>query len=71
MRTLIENRLDEIKKANGGFSKASMRWCNLNVDINGKSFHISEIPDSLWKSISNDQLINIYERIIRRHYSQM
>jgi hypothetical protein len=71
MRTLIESRLDEIKKASGGFSKSSMRWCNLNVTINNESFHISEIPDNLWKSISNDQLMNIYERVIRRFFTQM
>jgi len=71
MRTLIESRLDEIKKISGGFSKSSMRWCNLNVTINNESFHISEIPDNLWKSIDNEQLMNIYERVIRRYFSQM
>jgi hypothetical protein len=71
MRQIIENRLDEIKKLNGGFTKASMRWCNLNVDIDGKSYHLSEISDDLWKSIDNEKLLNIFERVIRRHYSQM
>lgn len=71
MRTLIEKRLDEIKKLSGGFSKSSMRWCNLNVTINNESFHISEIPDKIWKSINNEQLMNIYERVIRRFFTQM
>jgi hypothetical protein len=71
MRALIEARLDEIRKLSNGFPKTQTRWGNMNVIINNESFHISEIPDELWKSINNEQLMSIYERVIKRFLTQM
>jgi hypothetical protein len=69
MRDLIVARLEEMKEKSGGFSRiATMRWANLFVTVNGKPKHISEVE---WCELDDDALLSVYERVIRRFFTQM
>ena len=69
MRELILQRIQEIKErtARGlhddAFDKRDGRWSQLHVE----GVHISEVDFS---ELSNDQLIYIFEHIVRRYYTQ-
>ena len=64
-KTLILQRIQELKDhvQGDGFSKRDGRWSRLFVD----GVHISEVSFS---ELSNDQLVRIFEHIVRRHYTQ-
>lgn len=64
-KTCILLRIGEIKNhvQGDGFNKRDGRWSRLFVE----GVHISEINFS---ELSNDQLIYIFEHIVRRHYTQ-
>ena len=64
MRQLILNRIEEIKKYNDDFKKDTMRWNNVTVD----GEHISNADFS---KLSDGKLLIVFERIIRRNYTQM
>ncbi len=70
MRDLILARLAEIKTREQGFPKATMRWKNFNKTSNGdkNDIHISELD---FNSLDDTELLFFFERLIRRHYSQM
>lgn len=69
MRELIISRLDAMKEKERGFSRiATMRWANVFIDYKGRTTHISDVD---WNELSDDQLLDTYERVVRRYYSQM
>jgi hypothetical protein len=66
MRKLLLNRIYELREEHNGFNKSSMRWMhfiisNDNIHISNYNFHTC--PDA--------ELLSLFERIIKRHYSQM
>ena len=69
-RELILQRIQEIKDHSAGmnmrdegFSKRDGRWERLEVE----GVQISEV---IFSELSNDQLVYIFEHIIRRYYTQ-
>lgn len=68
MRELIEKRLEEIREESRNFSKATMRWCNLNLNVGDETIHISEVK---WDVFTDEKLLNVFERVIRRNTTQM
>lgn len=64
MKKILLERIAEIKKQNDNFSKSLMRW--EKFEING--VHISNVD---FKKFDNIRLLDIFERIIRKHYAQM
>ena len=67
-KTHILQRIEEIKEYSSdcyydGFDKRNGRWTHLNVE----GVHISKVDFSL---LANDQLVHIFEQIIRRFYTQ-
>lgn len=64
MRTLILNRIAEFKKNNENFSVELMRWRNFKItNGEGKETHISQIK---FESLSDDELLRIFELIMRK-----
>jgi hypothetical protein len=68
MRTLIVTRLEELKEKERGFPRNVMRWANTFVEINGKTTHISDVE---WCELDDTELLFLYERVIRRFFTQM
>ena len=69
-KVLILQRIQEIKEHSSrmsrediGFTKRDGRWSQLHVE----GIHISEVDFS---ELGSDQLIDIFEHIIRRFYTQ-
>ncbi len=67
MKKRIIKRLEEIKEKENGFKRGTMRWDGFHVDTENKT-HISEID---FNAIQDDLLVILFERIIRRYYTQM
>jgi hypothetical protein len=65
-RDIILNRINEIKAKENGFKKGSMRWDNFSTGTD--KGHISEIDFGELDDIS---LVFLFERIIKRYYTQM
>jgi hypothetical protein len=66
MRELILKRIEEIRAYHGGFKKGSMRWDNFS---NGTDkTHISELK---FEEMNDIELLMLFERMIKRHYTQM
>ena len=63
MRELILKRLQDLKLKDG-FNKDLMRW--KNVFIYG--IHVSEAD---LNSLCDEELLNVYDRIMRQYYAQM
>lgn len=69
MKELIIAKLNEIKEKSGGFSRfGTMRWANLFVTIDSKLKHVSEIE---WCELDDKALLELFERIVKRYYTQM
>lgn len=66
VRKLIEKRIDEIKAAEKGFPKGTMRWDNFSTGTDKR--HISEID---FRKLNDDSLVFLFERLIKRYYTQM
>lgn len=67
MRKLLLNRINELREEHNGFDKNStMRW--VNFFITNDNIHISKYN---FHTCSDAELLPLFERIIRRHYSQM
>jgi hypothetical protein len=66
MRKLLLNRIYELREEHQGFSKSSMRW--VNFLITNEHIHISNYS---FQKCSDAELLPLFERIIKRHYSQM
>ena len=66
MRELLLKRIESIRNQSAGFSKSDRRWDNIS---NGTvKTHISEIDFD--KCTDNDLLL-LFERIVKRYYTQM
>lgn len=68
MRELIVTRLEELKEKGNGFSRDTMRWKNIFFVINSKPKHLSEVE---WCELDDDTLLSVFERVIRRFFTQM
>mgnify|MGYP007016033035 FL=1 len=68
MRDLIVARLEELKEKERGFPRNVMRWANIFVDLNGKTTHISDVE---WCELDDVELLFLFERVIRRFFTQM
>jgi hypothetical protein len=66
MRKLLLNRIYELKEEHQGFNKSSMRW--MHFIITNDNIHISNYN---FQTCKDADLLPLYERIIKRHYSQM
>ena len=69
MRKLILMRIEELRQSYG-FSPTSSRWVNLyHVDTSKqKKIHISELDFNI---CSDEELLQLFETIIKFHYKQM
>jgi len=66
MRELILQRIEELRKSENGFTKSLMRWQNFFV---GESqTHISKYN---FDACPDEQLVKIFESLIRRMSKQM
>lgn len=65
MRYIILTRIDEIRKFENNFRKGTMRWDNFNT---GYTKHISEMN---FGELNDYALLDMFERIIRRYFTQM
>ena len=68
MRQLIEKRLDFIKDHHSGFPKATMRWSHFFVPHDNNKRHISQVE---WDELDDEELLSLYERIVRQMNKQM
>jgi len=66
MKELILKRIDEIKKKEQGFPKTTKRWDNFTNGTDKR--HISEID---FNSLDDTSLVFLFERLIKRYYTQM
>jgi len=64
MRDLVLARIKEISDIHHGFSRHTMRWEHFS--LNG--VHISEID---LNTLSDQELTQVFENIIKRYYKQM
>ena len=65
LRDIIIDRLVHIGVASNNFSKSNFRWRNFYL-ANG-STHISDIN---FRALSDTDLVNIFERVIKAYYKQ-
>ncbi len=69
-KQVLLDRIEVIKNdpQNNGWNKGAMRWRDFKITAG-----IAQLPiqDVSFKELSNDDLIKAFERIIRRHNSQM
>ena len=64
MRELILKRIQVFKKNNENFNKEIMRWRNFKITWgDGTETHISKID---FESLSDDELLRIFELLMRR-----
>ncbi len=63
-RILILDRIAEIKEYEQGFDPRTMKWTNTRIG----PIPIQEIEFS---SLSDEELVEVFEIILRRHYKQM
>jgi hypothetical protein len=66
MRKLLLNRIYELKEEHQGFNKSSMRW--MHFFITNDNIHISNYS---FQKCNDTDLLQLFERIMRRHFSQM
>jgi hypothetical protein len=64
MRKLLTQRLNELKRLNENFTKSLMRWQNFMVN----GIHISECK---FEDLNDDDLLYIFEAVIKRCSKQM
>jgi hypothetical protein len=65
-RYTILKRINEIKKETNNFDKKTVRWKNFETGFTGK-----HIADVILDRLDDQQLVSLFERIIRRYYTQM
>ncbi len=66
MRQLMLNRIEEIKTKERGFPRGVMRWDNFSTGTDKR--HISEIK---FEELEDYNLLFLFERLIKRYYTQM
>jgi hypothetical protein len=79
MREKVLARIAEFKKEHNGFSRSSMRWKLVTFGVTvigdnskyGKSEVGTHISNVNFAGLSDDDLLDVFEKIIRRHYVQM
>jgi hypothetical protein len=64
MKQLILARIEELSKFHNGFTKSTMRWREYYIN----NTHISVFNFSI---LTDYELLKEFERIIKRHYTQM
>ncbi len=64
MRQIILDRIKGMKFVENNFSKNIYRWRNFT----DSDVHISEVN---FENLSDDKLVFLFERLIRRFYTQM
>jgi hypothetical protein len=64
MKELILDRIESLKSYHNGFSKGTMRWRNYEI----KNTHISVFE---FGNLTDGELLEEFERIIRQHNKQM
>jgi hypothetical protein len=70
MRKLLEHRIFEIREIEHNFPKDTIRWKTFIVfdRKNGKDVHISDLDI---ETLEDKDLMDLYERIVRRRAVQM
>jgi hypothetical protein len=65
-REFILNRIEEMKRDTGGFPTSTQRWSNL-------FFGSSQQPAAVFnfKSLSDKDLVIVFEKLIKRYHTQM
>lgn len=79
MREKVLARIADFKKEHNGFSRSSMRWKLVTFGVTvigdnskyGKSEVGKHISNVNFAALSDDDLLEVFELIIRRHYVQM
>lgn len=66
MRELMLARINVIKKESNGFPKGTMQWDNFSTGV--VKTHISDMNFSEMEDVD---LLFLFERLIKRYYSQM
>lgn len=66
MRELILNRIKEMKRDTGGFPISTQRWGSIY-------FGSSQQPPAVFnfESLSDNELVVAFERLVKRYHSQM
>ena len=67
MKDVVLKHIEDIRKAENGFSKQLMRWQNFT--IGDEKIHISKFDFNTVKD--EEELLSLYERIIRQKYKSM
>ena len=62
-RKALLDRIEEIRKYHGAFSKSSMRW--------NYTYNNVPLQDIEFNKLNDKDLIAVFEIIVRRHYVQM
>jgi hypothetical protein len=65
MRQIILKRLEDIKKAQNGFPTSLMRWQKF------KGPNDTPLKDVIFDSIPDEELIQLFERVVRQCSKQM
>ena len=70
LREIMLERIGNIGRLSGGFSKSAMRWQNFyGTDKHGVvNTHISEMD---FDALDDDDLLFVFERIVKKYYAQM
>jgi hypothetical protein len=66
MKTIILNRIEELRKFHGGFHYGGWRWKGIKVN----DIHISELDRKSLKKLDNEKLLFLFEYITRQANKQ-
>jgi hypothetical protein len=66
MRELILKRIEEIRNKEQGFPTSVTRWRNFTHGTENK--HLKDIN---FEELPEHELLSLFERLIRRYYTQM
>jgi hypothetical protein len=66
MKNLILKRIEEIKKLENGFSRSIMKW-DRPLSHGTENKYANEIK---FEELNDTDLLFLFERILRKHYSQ-
>lgn len=67
MRELLLKRIEEIRRAENGFSRMLMKWGS-PISHGELKLYADEVN---YEELNDNDLLFLFERIVRRHYSQM
>lgn len=66
MRDLILKRIEQIRKQEQGFPTTTTRWRNFTHGTENK--HLKDVK---FEELDDIELLFLFERLIRRYYTQM